>query len=65
MAKKITIDLDEALRVFYLVEEMQSFFHQPMNFPNVETFAKKNYPEIKAFIMMWYGSGCLTILKMS
>ena len=50
MEKKIEIDLDEARRVFDLLEKMNSLFHQPMKYKDakaVDAFAEGNYDEIK------------------
>jgi hypothetical protein len=49
MGRKIEIELDEALRVFRLLEEVNDFFHQPMKYEDKDyssMFAGKNYPEI-------------------
>jgi hypothetical protein len=49
--QKLTIDLDEAIRVFRLLEKANQLFHQPMAYKDVETVAKfsdENYQEIKA-----------------
>ncbi|CAM4126205.1 hypothetical protein FLBR109950_16065 [Flavobacterium branchiophilum] len=42
----------ELIRLYRLLENLNTFFHQPMNFNDkdvVMDFAKKNYPEIKDF----------------
>lgn len=44
------IETDEIIRVYRLLEALNDFFHQPLNFENKETvmrFAQKNYPEIR------------------
>jgi hypothetical protein len=48
MNKKIEVDLNEVKRVYKLMEEINDFFHQPMNFKNVEKFAKEKYKEINS-----------------
>jgi oligoribonuclease (3'-5' exoribonuclease) len=46
--KKIQMTLEDALRLFHLMEETMSFFHQPAhyNVASLEDFAKKYNPEI-------------------
>ena len=48
MGEKIEIDLDEVRKVFELIEQLQGFLHQPMNFhsQNVHKFATRIYPEL-------------------
>ncbi len=49
MKEKIEVDLKDVRRLFLLLENMNCFFHQPMNFENpkrVQEFALKNYPEL-------------------
>jgi hypothetical protein len=50
MKQQLTIDLDEAIRVFRLLEKMNQLFHQPMAYKDevlLEKFATENYPEIR------------------
>ena len=45
----IEIDLEEAKEVFFLLERLQGFLHQPMNFDSsekIQDFASSIYPEI-------------------
>ncbi|TQV82650.1 hypothetical protein FKG94_07945 [Exilibacterium tricleocarpae] len=46
MNGNVSVDVDEVKRVYDLIERVHSFFHQPMNFPNVDEFAENNYKEI-------------------
>jgi hypothetical protein len=48
MGAKIEIDLDEVRKVFELIEQLQSFLHQPMNFHdhNVHRFVAQIYPDL-------------------
>lgn len=46
MSEDIVIKVEDLKRVFILMEKINEFFHQPMNFQNVEIFAKENYKEI-------------------
>ncbi len=49
MKRSISIDLEEAKRVFYILEKLQSLTHQPLNYGDseiVEKFADENDPEI-------------------
>lgn len=48
MGRKIEIDLKDILRIYKLLEEINDFFHQPMNFKDVDKFAQENYKEISA-----------------
>ena len=44
------VKTDEIIRVYRLLEALNDFFHQPLNFEDKETvmrFAQKNYPEIR------------------
>ncbi len=45
--RKIEISLEDAQRVYRLMEDMNDFFHQPAKYNETEKFAKKNYGEIK------------------
>ncbi len=47
MTNKITVDVEEAKRVFLLLDAFHDFLHQPMNYPNTAEFANKNYEELK------------------
>ncbi|HRI62679.1 MAG TPA: hypothetical protein PK156_00530 [Polyangium sp.] len=52
MKKNITIPIEEAWRIFELIEELHDFLHQPMNYSNPEDveawLAKKDvYPELR------------------
>lgn len=50
MEKRIEVDLSEVKRVFYLLENINHLFHQPMYYRDtniVESFANANYGEIK------------------
>jgi hypothetical protein len=50
MRNKISINVDEAVRVFRMLGEIHNLTHQPMNFETtdlVNQFTEKNYPEIK------------------
>lgn len=49
MTEQVVVDLKDVMRVFQLMEEMNAFFHQPMNFESVDkvqAFAHSHYPEI-------------------
>ncbi len=46
--RKIEISLEDAQRVYRLMEEMNDFFHQPEKYNETEKFAKKNYEEIRS-----------------
>lgn len=49
MGKKIDVSVDEVERVFELLEKINSVFHQPMKYEDVEymkNFAQNNYKEI-------------------
>jgi hypothetical protein len=51
MKDQISISIEEAVRVFRMLGELNSLTHQPMNFETVDIakqFAEKNYPEIKS-----------------
>ncbi|RLC18188.1 MAG: hypothetical protein DRI57_08785 [Deltaproteobacteria bacterium] len=44
------VKTNEIIRVYRLLEALNDFFHQPLNFEDKETvmrFAQKNYPEIR------------------
>ncbi len=50
MTEKIVVDLKDARRVYELMEEINDFFHQPMNFESADkarAFAHSHYPEIR------------------
>lgn len=50
MIEKVNVSVDEVKRVYGLLEELNSFFHEPMNFKNPKdtaAFATTNYQEIK------------------
>lgn len=50
MSIKIEVDVDEVRRVFSLLEEVNSLFHQPLKHKDINlvvNFAENNYPEIK------------------
>ncbi len=50
MNRKIDVDVDEAIRIFSLLEKLNSLFHQPSKYGDanrVSEFAEINYPEIK------------------
>jgi hypothetical protein len=55
MTDKVEVNLDEVKRVYKMVEDMHNFFHQPMNFPMVDEFAKEHYKELKDiyYDVMW------------
>jgi hypothetical protein len=55
MKREIEVDLEEIKRVFFLVEELHTFFHQPMNYSKADEFAKKNYKELKTiyYDILW------------
>ncbi|QTA87034.1 hypothetical protein [Desulfonema magnum] len=47
---RIKIETEEIVRVYRLLEALNDFFHQPLNFEDKDTvmrFAQKNYPEIR------------------
>ena len=47
---RIKVETDEVIRVYRLLEALNDFFHQPLNFEDkniVMSFARKNYPEIR------------------
>jgi hypothetical protein len=46
MAEKVLVDVDEIKRVFEAIEKIHDFLHQPLNHVDIESFAKRNYPEI-------------------
>ena len=45
--KVVKIKTAEIKRVYQLVKELHNFFHQPMNYVNVEEFAEEHYDEIR------------------
>jgi hypothetical protein len=47
--KKIEVQLDEVKEIFLLLEELQRFLHQPMNYQSKEDFEKfvhNIYPDV-------------------
>ncbi|QTA84327.1 hypothetical protein [Desulfonema magnum] len=47
---RIKFETEEIIRVYRLLEALNDFFHQPLNFEDkdaVMRFAQKNYPEIR------------------
>jgi len=59
MSKTIAVDLDEARRVFDLLEEVHDLFHQPMKYKDtqiVEKFAEDHYEQIKRlyYDVVWH-----------
>ena len=43
------LNRDDLMKIFYLMEDLNDYFHQPMNYENlddVEAFAAKIYPRI-------------------
>lgn len=49
MNQKIDVSIDEVRRVFDLLEKVNSLFHQPMKYEDLElvkAFAETNYKEI-------------------
>lgn len=46
MGEKVEIAVDEVRRVFELIEQIQQFLHQPMNYKDIQSFAKLCYPEL-------------------
>ena len=50
MKEEITFSIDEVLRIFRFLENLNELFHQPMHYEDkdiVQKFAKDNYPEIR------------------
>ena len=47
MSKKIEVELNEIIRTYRMMEKLNNFFHQSMNFVNTNEFAEKNYEEIR------------------
>jgi hypothetical protein len=47
----VCVDVNEALRLYAILEKLNQLFHQPSNYRNsalIEKFADDNYPEIHA-----------------
>ena len=50
MTEEVVVELKDVMRVFQLMEEMNAFFHQPMNYESadkVKAFANSYYPEVR------------------
>jgi hypothetical protein len=47
MSDTVNVKLDEIKQVYELLERVNEFFHDPLNFADVERFAINNYPQIK------------------
>lgn len=47
MSEKITIELDEAKQVYELLDKLNAFLHQPMNYENIDAFGTEVYPELR------------------
>lgn len=43
---KIDVDPKELSKVYFLLEELNVFFHQEENYENLHSFAEKNYERI-------------------
>lgn len=46
MNKSIKIDIEEAKKVYTLLEDLNDFFHQEENYSNIKEFADQNYQRI-------------------
>ncbi|MDG6099742.1 hypothetical protein EXU34_19980 [Alteromonas sp. ZYF713] len=52
MNSKVEISEEELFELYEFMERANEFFHQPMNYPDVEKvtkFAEENYPVIRKY----------------
>ena len=44
--RTVTLRLDEVLRIYHLLVDLQQFFHQRMHYSQVDEYATRTYPEL-------------------